>query len=133
MRTFVLKINMSNMKEYIDKDYFKYKDIFYKCLIANLCAYNTYNDIILTTTIIEDSHYNQYLLYFINNQLSLEEIIVKVDLANNIHLLTDIMLYLEEFIKLKHDKNKLNLYSLTIDDCYNVLITNKQIKKYHVK
>lgn len=130
MRTFTLKINMNNLKKDIEKDYFKYRDIFYRCLIVNLCIYSKLNpNLVLTTTIIEDSHYNQYLLNLINLNYSLEDMVKEIDPLYNVNVFIDTHVYLEEFITLKHNPNVMNIYSLTIDDTYNIVINNKQIRR----
>lgn len=130
MKTYQLKINVNNIKQEIEQNYFKYKDIFYKSLIVNLCIYNTFNKNILSNTIIDDSHYNQYLLYLANKQATVEELISEInhEFATNIFL--DTNLYIEEFINMKHSDRYFNLYQLTIDDSYNIVITNKLIKKH---
>lgn len=133
MRTQVLKINVNNIRHEIEKDYFRYKDLFYRCLIVNLCVYNTFNHVILTSTIIEDSHYNQYLLYLAQKQATVNELVAEIDPVHAVSTFLDTQVYLEEFINMRHDANMVNLYSLTIDDTYNIVITNKQLKKNHAQ
>lgn len=133
MRTQVLKINVNNIRHEIEKDYFRYKDLFYRCLIVNLCIYNSMNNMILASTIIEDSHYNQYLLFLGQKQATLQEMIAEIDPVHAVSTFLDTQVYLEEFINLKHEHNLVNLYSLTIDDAYNIVITNKQLKRNHAQ
>lgn len=130
MRTFQLKINFNNLSRDIEKDYFKHKDIFYRCLIVNLCTYNLLHSPILHNTIIEDSHYNQYLLHLVNRGGVVEDMIREIDTLHHMSLFLDTNVYLEEFIQLKHNPKTLNLYHLTIDDGYNAVITNKHLKRY---
>jgi hypothetical protein len=133
MRSLTLKININHLRGDIDRDYFKFKDSFYKCLIVNLCIYNTFHGNILASSIIEDSHYNQYLLYLANRQSTMEELIAEIDPVHATTIFLDSNIYLEEFINTKHDANVMNLYSLTIDDTYNIVITNKQLKRHHAQ
>jgi len=133
MRTFTLKINVNNIHKEIEKDFFKYKDVFYKALIANLCVYNTFNGLVLGSTIIEDSHYNQFLLFLMNKNATVKEVIDEIGSKNDVLLFLDTNMYVEEFISTKHDPNVINLYSLTIDDTYHIVINNKQIKRQHAQ
>lgn len=125
MKTYFLKINANNLRNEIKKDYFKYRDIFFKCLIGNLCVHNQLYKSVLSSTIIEDSHYNQYLMYLISRNPTLKEIVAEIDTPFNISVFLDTSVYLEEFIQTKHDSTKLNVYQLTIDDNFNVVITVK--------
>jgi len=129
MKTFTLRINVNNLRDEIEKDFFKFKDIFYKALIANLYAYDMFNSRILPNTIIEDSYYNQYLLFIISKNTTLREVINEIGFPYNTSIFLDMNLYIEEFINIKHNKNTLNLYSLTIDDTYHIVINNKQLKR----
>lgn len=130
MKTYELKINASNLKKEIEKDYFKYKDIYYKCLIGNLCLYNTLYGEVLSNTIIGESHYNQYLLNLINRPITLESILTEIDSPHNITIFLDTNIYIQEFITMKHQKNKLNVYSLDIDDLHRVTVLNKTLNRY---
>ena len=131
MRTQVLKINVNNIRHEIERNYFHYKDLFYRCLIVNLCVYDTMSHKVLSSTIIEDSHYNQYLLYLAQRQASLQELINEIGPVHAVTTFLDTQLYVEEFLNMKHDDSMTNLYSLTIDDAYNIVITNKQLKRHY--
>jgi hypothetical protein len=80
MRTETLKVNVNNIKREINSQYFKYRDMFYRMLVANICVYNYMNYNVLQNTIFEDSSYNQYFLYVANKRLSLEEILSELRL-----------------------------------------------------
>lgn len=84
---------------------------------------------LLQNTIIEESSYNQYFLYLANKQLSLEEILMELNIANELPLYMDISLYIEEFLQQKHSNNHINVYSLTISDDGYLIISNKQLHK----
>jgi hypothetical protein len=99
-------------------------------MIGNLCIYNQLYGTVLTTSLIEDSHYNQYLMYLANRQVTLEGIVAEIDSPYNLSVFLDTSIYFEEFIKYKHDPTKLNLYNLSIDDNYNIVVTNRQLKVY---
>lgn len=130
MKTYVLKINMANIRKDIEKDYFKYKDIFFKCLLTNLYVYSAMYRNILPSTVIEDSHYNQHLMYLVSSNMSVEEAIQDVINTFNIEVFLDTNVYFEEFIQMKHDEAKINVYQLTIDDYSNIVVTNKQIIRH---
>jgi hypothetical protein len=130
MKTYELKINASNLKNEIERDYFKYKDIFYKCLIGNLCLYNTLYGEVLSNTIIGESHHNQYLLSLINRPVTLASILQEIDTPHNLTIFLDTNLYIQEFITTKHQKNKINVYTVDIDDMHRVIVLNKTLNRY---
>ncbi len=132
MRTFQLKINFNHIGGEIEKDYFKYRDLFYRCLVVNIHFYHLFHGSILGNTIMEDSHYNQYMLHLTSKGGDIQSMIKDIDITHNHSLFLDTQIYIEEFIKLKHDPNKINLYQLTIDDTYNIVITNKHLKRHVV-
>lgn len=129
MRVAFLKINVNDVFNEIEEDYFKYKDIFYKCLIVNLIIYNSTKSFILNNVIIEDFFYNEYLKNLVARNLNLEQLIAEIDPIFAMSIFLDSNLYIEEFISSKHNDKAKNLYSLTIDEGYNIVITNKQLKK----
>lgn len=129
MRTDYLKVNVNNIKQQINSQYFKYRDIFYRMLITNICIYNYMNYGILKNTILEDSSYNQYFLYIANKQLSLEEILTELNIIQELPLYMDISLYIEEFIQQKHSNKHINVYSITISDDGYLIINNKKLDR----
>lgn len=130
MHAYQLKINVNNLRKEIEKDYFKYRDIFFRCLIGNLCVYNQLYGNVVYNSIIEDSHYNQYLLYLVNRSASLEDILKEIDSPYNVSIFLDTNVYFEEFIRMKHNPKKLNNYQLTIDDMCNIVVTNMQLNRH---
>jgi len=130
MRAYQLKINVSNLRDHIKKDYFKYRDIFFKCLIGNLYVYNQLYGNVLHSTILEDIYYNQHLFKLINRNATLEEVISEIDSTYNVTIFLDTTMYFEEFIRLKHDPKKINVYQLSIDDMCNIVVTNMQLNRY---
>lgn len=129
MRTYHLKVNVNNIKRDINNHYFKYRDMFYRMLITNICIYNYMNYGLLQNTIIEESSYNQYFLHLANKQLSLDEILNELNIASELPLYMDISLYIEEFLQQKHSNTHINLYSLTISDDGYLVIENKQLSR----
>ena len=129
MRTETLKVNVNNIKREINSQYFKYRDMFYRMLVANICVYNYMNYNVLQNTIFEDSSYNQYFLYVANKRLSLEEILSELNIIHELPLYMDVSLYIEEFIQQKHSNNHINVYSLTISDEGYLVIYNKRLDR----
>ncbi len=129
MKTDTVKINLNNIKKNINNNYFRYRDMFYRMLVTNICVYNCINYGMLQNTIIEESHYSQYFLNIANKQLSLEEILSELNIINELPLYMDISLYIEEFLQQKHMNNCINVYSLTISDDGYLIITNKKLHK----
>jgi len=129
VRTHVLKVNVNNLKREINNNYFKYKDIFYKCLVVNLCLYNMTKGDILENVIVEDSIYQQYLSYLINKKCALPELLQEIALDTHTYIFLDLNIYIDEFIDMKYDAKKFNLFSLTIDDNGYINVFNKTIRK----
>ena len=130
MQTFQLKINMSSLKHQIEKDYFSYRDMFFKCLAVNLCVYNQLYKNILSNTVLEDKHYHDFLQYLINKGGGLHDLVNEIGGPHSLTMYLDTVGYLDEFIASKHRSNRLNVYNLTIDEMYNVSVTNKQLQLY---
>lgn len=129
MRTDSLKVNVNNIKREMNSQYFKYRDMFYRMLVANICIYNYMNYDALRNTIFEDSSYNQFFLYIANKRLSLEEILTELNIIQELPLYMDVSLYIEEFIQQKHSNNYVNVYSLTISDEGYLVIYNKRLDR----
>lgn len=127
MHTETLKVNVNNIKREINSQYFKYRDMFYRMLVANICVYNYMNYNVLLNTIFEDSSYNQYFLYVANKRLSLEEILSELNIIHELPLYMDVSLYIEEFIQQKHSNKHINVYSLTISDEGHLVVSNKKL------
>lgn len=129
MRTVTVKINYANLKNEIESNYFYYLDLFYKTFIVSMCIFDKNVKPILFSTVIENSQYNYFLHEVRDAQNRGEDIIELIDPKNNIHTFTDMNVYTMEFFEIKHNEKKPNIYNLTIDDNYNVCITNKQVGK----
>lgn len=129
MRTDSLKVNVNNIKRQMNTQYFKYRDMFYRMLVANICIFNYMNYDALRNTIFEDSSYNQFFLYIANKRLSLEEILTELNILQELPLYMDVSLYIEEFIQQKHSNNHINVYSLTISDDGYLIISNKRLDR----
>ena len=83
----------------------------------------------LQNTIIDESTYNQSFLYLSNQRLTLTELLSELNIANELPLYMDISLYLDEFIRDRHSNNHINIYSVTISDDGQLVISNKKIHK----
>lgn len=129
IRTKDCLINLSNLKSQIDNDYFKYRDMFYRCMIVNLGLYNLTKEEIRCTTIIEDSHYHQTFFTMLEGSPSIEHLLRDVESSEYTMLLVDMNLYLDSFIEKNHNHNVMNIYSLSIEDNFHVRISNKQISR----
>lgn len=129
MKTHILKINVNNLKSEIESNYFKYRDIFYKCLIVNICLHALYIRFIGYETLFEEGHYNNYFQFHINRSYTLESLLNDMDILNHRQLFLDMNLYVSEFIELRHRPKMFNIYSLTIDDHYHIVISNKTIRR----
>lgn len=129
MRTVTLKINYANLKEGIENDYFYYLDLFYKSFLVSLVIYSNNIKPIFYNTIIENEKYNYFLREVLEAQQRGEDIVELINPEHNITVLSDMSVYTVDFFTGKHNEKKANIYNLTIDDHYNVVITNKQVGK----
>ncbi len=129
MRTVTLKINYANLKEGIENDYFHYLDLFYKSFLVSLVIYSNNIKPIFYNTIIENEKYNYFLREVLEAQQRGEDIIELINPEHNITVLSDMSVYTVDFFTGKHNEKKANIYNLSIDDHYNVVITNKQVGK----
>ena len=129
MRTVTLKINYANLKEGIESDYFYYLDLFYKSFLVSLVIYSNNIKPIFYNSIIENEKYNYFLREVLEAHQRGEDIIELINPEHNITVLSDMSVYTVDFFTGKHNEKKANIYNLTIDDHYNVVITNKQVGK----
>ena len=129
MRTVTLKINYANLKEGIENDYFYYLDLFYKSFLVSLVIYSNNIKPIFYNSIIENEKYNYFLREVLEAHQRGEDIIELINPEHNITVLSDMSVYTVDFFTGKHNEKKANIYNLTIDDHYNVVITNKQVGK----
>lgn len=127
MRILRVKINLNHLRRDIDSNYPRFRELFYRALVANLAAYNMLHGIILNTTVIEDSHFNQLLLYLANSGVSLQEVIGQIDSDIGKFMYADTSVYVEDFLRHHHNPKSLNLYSCELDETYHLVITNRQI------
>lgn len=128
MHTYVLRINFSHLKKEIDDNYFLYRDIFYKCLVASMYNYCINDKDITKNILIDNSYYWQYLVNAININQPMELMLHELNIDRYVHIFLDMNIYIDEFINMKHRPDILNIYSLDISDTYKVEIKNKQIK-----
>lgn len=129
MRTVTLKINYANLKEGIENEYFYYLDLFYKSFLVSMVIYSKNVKHILYNSVIENEKYNYFLQEVIDAQNRGEDIIELIDPKHNITVLSDMSVYTMDFFTGKHNEKKVNIYNLTIDDHYHVVVTNKQVGK----
>ena len=133
MVTHQLKINFANLKHEIERNYFAYRDIFYKALIVNLCNHHAVCKPIAESTVLEDFQYNQSFQQLIQSSHTLRDLVLQVTNLTHPSVVIDMEIYVDEFLQARHNSKRINVYSLTIDDCYNVIITNKQLLPVIVK
>lgn len=127
MRTVTIKINYANLKTEIEENYFYYLDLFYKAFVVNICTFDKTVKPVLFSTVIENAQYNLFLHEVKEARDRGEDIIELIDPKHNLHVFADMSIYTADFFNLKHNEKKPNIYNLTIDDHYNVVITNKQV------
>lgn len=140
MRIHTLKFNIEYLKRDVDRNYLILRDIYYRCLVVNLCAHQLLYGVVPNSVVIEDAQYGGYMqrlsgiIHYdgLNEHLAvLKFLVAEIDLTQHLDLFMDMHIYLSDFIALRHDNSMLNIYSLSIDDNQHVSITNKQMN--HVK
>lgn len=128
MKHHSIKINYNNIKGQIQQDYFHYLDLFYKILILYI-VFNDRPEMPLTSTLVlENKYYDDLLRRVIQSGCMGRKIpeLAMIDPGATV----DMQIYLEDFIQIYHNQNAINIYNLTIDEQYNVLITNKYFSRY---
>lgn len=124
MRTFTLKYSIGLLKPAIDDDYFLAIDTMYKAMAFNLAVYSLTVKFIADTTIIDQPIIQQWF-----QGLGVDAGIPTIPrLSVPPSVILDMGLYLTEFVTARHNSGMLNIYGLSVDDAYNLQITNKQTR-----
>ena len=126
MQSFQLKVNISNLRKEIAKDYFRYLDIFHKCLAGSLYLSHLENNSTSQTVSFENAIYNTYFTSLVNSNVSIEQFLKSLNTEHAVFIFLDTQIYLEQFIKHRHVCSKLNIYNLTITSDFELLITLKR-------
>lgn len=129
MKAHTIKINQRHGKKLIEENYFHYLDIFSKCLCVSLIYFSTEEDPVLESTIMENSHYNSVLLDMTHRHKSGHNILKDIGFDTSLNIFLDLQLYLEMFVKEKHNKALTNIYCLTINEDFEVVVVIKQLGK----
>lgn len=124
MRTFNLKYSLGLLRPVIDSDYFMVVGALYKALVYNLAVYSLTVKPIVDTTIIDQPSYQPWFITMATTPMI--PVIPRLLIPEAVIL--DMELYLSAFITDRHNRAMLNIYGLSIDDVYNIHITNKQIR-----
>lgn len=129
MRSKTLKINYNHMKNELLQDYFKYLDIFHKSFLVTLVYLTTPDTPLTLTSKLENAHYSYLLTDMFNNHCKGENLL-EIFTDKEKYLLVDLQVYLQEFLVKTHNFKAYNIYNLTIDHEYNLVITSKQMGRY---
>lgn len=129
MLSATIKINQANLKNEIETNYFYWLDVFHRCFAVSLVLHSNSKNPILETTLLENSHYNQLLHDIDFRYKKGYNVVEDINSKNNIAVFLDLQVYLEEFLTMKHNSTGSNIYNLTIDHEYNLVITHKQLGK----
>ncbi len=128
---------MAVYKDAIVSDYFNYKDLFWRAMLACLCLMEGDDYEPRKTAMIDDIYYTNVfsdMLSIINRGGTRNEVIAKAAEGVSLSLvpyfnyvLADLSIYLVDTVKRYHVTNTVNIYSLSIDDKYNVVIAIRQL------
>lgn len=125
MRLKTLRINYNHLKDEITKDYFLYLDAFHKAFLVSLIYANTELTPTVPTSILENHYYNHMLSELHHAHLRGENLLGAIHDTMGPHLFSDMDVYLGEFLTKHHEYKTANIYTLTVDNKFNVEITRK--------
>ena len=126
-----LVINYASMKPSIEGNYLLCLDNMYRCLTVAL-GIKTIESIDVDTVFIENAYYAGLLRDVKAAQLGGRNPLELLGESSNAFLYLDMSLYLDNWILKNHSDSKTNVYSVTIDHKYNVVIKLKQFGRRHV-
>lgn len=129
MKSHTLKINNRHLKDTIEENYFYCLDVFHRCLSVSLVLASQQDEEMMPSIIMENAHYNSLLRDLDKRLKDGHNIIEEIHSKHSLSFFLDMQLYLEEFLRHKHINSVTNIYCLTIDCDYNVIINNKQLGK----
>lgn len=129
MLSSTLRINQNNLKNELEENYFYYLDVFHRCLLVSLVLHHNTKENVLESTIMENAYYSQMLVDLDSRFKKGYNIIEDINSKTALDTFLDVQVYLEEFIGNKHNSSGTNIYNLTIDHEYNIVITNKRLGK----
>lgn len=131
MRTHTLKMNYNHLKQEIETDFLSMRHVFYTSLALCIVYLDGNTRRYLSNATFEDSAFRsltQDILGAVTLGYSPFE---QLGLGKYPYLVEDMIVYLDEFLSKHHHHTLLNIYNLTIDEKYNIVITNKQVRHAH--
>ena len=132
MRTHALKINLNHLKKEIEKDYFKYRQMFFKMLVVSTCIHSTLYKNIIPFIVIEDEVYNQYLYQLVSRAVTENDLLAEIGSREQLSVYFDMLPYIEEFFDKYVETNNyavLNVLNLKINDDGWIEISSKKIRR----
>lgn len=132
MRMHTLKINQRHLKNELEEGFFYYLDVYHRCLAVSIIYHGIDDGDIVPSTIMENSHYNSLLRDMKERFRQGYNILEEIHSKYSLDIYMDTQIYLEEFLKAKHNKGMANVYSLTLDNKFNLVITNKQLGRRYL-
>lgn len=132
MRTYTLKINVNHLKKDIEKDYFKYRQMFFKALVVSVCINSVLYKDLVPFTVIEDEVYNQYFLQLASRAITEIDLLTELNTKEQLAIYFDILPYVEEFFNKHIDTQSyiaLNVLNIRINDDGWIEISSKRIRR----
>lgn len=128
MKSYTLRINNRHLKDEIEGNYFYWLDVFHRALSVALLEHcGAQGDIDSVT--LESTYYNSILGALHKRTQEGHNPLEELYNPEFIGVYMDMSLYLKEFIEQKHINSVTNIYHLTIDHGYNVVVNLKQLGK----
>ncbi len=125
MHEHILSINIAHLQEGINRNFFEFRDVFYRCLIAALWSHNNPNAHTGTQIAIDDQSYNQLLheLLHYSGYTALSHCLTT---TQAISVYQDLSVYLQEFIEQRQRSDRYNIYCVDIVPGHKLIVKNKQ-------
>lgn len=125
-KTCTIKINIAKHGDKICQNYLGIRDIYVSAMLLGMAIYSKTHDVDVSTMSFEGLSDKELALF---NQAfamsNLKDVLSTVE-VKHIHAYLDIAPYIDEFLGKHHREDCSNIYHLTIDGNYDLVITNKR-------
>ena len=128
MRIHTLKLNYNHLKREIEFDYINMRQVFYTGFVLCMAYLDGGTYRYLNNAIVEDAgfrHLPSEIMGILSAGISPFD---RLGLGNYPNLIQDMIVYLDEFMVKHHHPHLLNIYDLTLDEKFNIVISIKQVR-----
>ena len=128
MQTLAVKVNLNNLKKFIQSDYLRYRDILYRILISHIYIYNYTIKQISSNIIFEEQPYQELLSSLLMSGTDIRNVLDKMNIEHYSPLYIDVSLYIDEFLSYCYKEQGKNIVSLRLTDDGYVVVENKHFR-----